>query len=324
MKSRQEILEQVKNRIRVLHYAYSTEDAYSHWIGRFYDFCVCQPKGLSGEQKTEVFLTHLAARLNVAAKTQNQAFAAVLFLYREVLGRPLGEIRALRARKPAHMRASPSREQVRMLREAVLDTAVTPARLLVDLLYGCGLRVSEPVELRIRDILWSEGAHGHLVIRGAKGGKDRRVPIPRSCVESLRGQVAKARGVWMNDRSESPEVGVTLPGRLHLKYPRAPAAWQWFWVFPAERHCSDPRTGAMVRYHLLPECIQRAVLSAARKVELEGLVTAHALRHAYATHSRENIDALSKLLGHSSIETTAGYRHAVVDRATNPLDDMVG
>jgi integrase len=324
LKSRAEVLGLVKDRIRLLHYAYSTEDVYCHWIGRYYDFCLTQSQELPPERKAEAFLTLLAARLHVAAKTQNQAFASVLFLYKEVLKKPLGEIHALRAKRPIHERTSPSREQVRLLRGAVEDTSVTPARLLVDLLYGCGMRVSEPVELRIKDVLWAEGPSGHLMIRGAKGGKDRRVPIPRSCVEPLKAQIERSRDAWKRDRADSPGVGVTLPGGLHVKYPTAPFAWQWFWVFPAERHCEDPRLQIRVHYHLLSECIQRAVLAAARKVELEGLISSHSLRHAYATHSRETVDALSKLLGHSSIVTTAGYRHAVVDRASNPLDDMLG
>ena len=199
MKSRSDVLDLVRNRIRLLHYAYSTEDVYCHWIGRYYDFCLKLPKNLSPERKTEAFLTHMAVRLNVAAKTQNQAFASVLFLYKEVLGKPLGDVRPLRAKRPVHERVSPSREQIRLLREAVEDTETTPARLLVDLIYGCGLRVSEPVELRIKDLLWVEGANGHLVIRGAKGGKDRRVPLPKSCVQPLKAQVDEARKVWEKD-----------------------------------------------------------------------------------------------------------------------------
>jgi integrase len=128
---------------------------------------------------------------------------------------------------------------------------------------------------------------------------------------------------WSHDRQNSPGIGVTLPGRLALKYPNAPFAWPWFWLFPAENHCDEPRGGARVRYHLLPECVQRAVQKAARKVGLEGVVTPHVLRHAFATHSRESIDALRRLLGHSSIETTAGYLHPVIDRASNPLDDLL-
>jgi integrase len=323
LKSRIEVLNQVKGRLRLLHYALSTEDIYCHWIGRYYEFCLELPRELEPERKVEAFLTDLAVRLNVAARTQNQAFAAVLFLYKEVLEKPLGEIHALRAKRPFHERVSPSRDQVRQLRGAMEDTELTPTCLLVDLLYGCGMRVSEPVELRIKDVLWDEGATGHLVIRGAKGGKDRRVPIPSVCVAPLKAQIIKAKGIWDRDRRDSPGVGVTLPGRLHIKYPSAPFLWQWFWVFPAANHCNDPRLNVQVRYHVLSECIQRAVQVATRKIGLDGFITPHVLRHAYATHSRETIDALSKLLGHSSIETTAGYRHPVVDKASNPLDDLL-
>jgi integrase len=324
MKSRQEVLSLVKKKVRLLHYAFSTEDAYCHWIGRYYDFCLTQPNGQSHERKTEAFLTDLALRLGVASRTQSQAFAAVLFLYKEVLGSPLGDVRALRAKRPFRERVSPSKDQVLRLRQALEDTPGTPARLLVDLLYGCGLRVSEPVELRIKDVLWDEGATGQLVIRGAKGGKDRRVPIPTACIAPLRLQMERARGVWSLDRLNSPSVGVTLPGRLALKYPNAPFTWSWFWLFPAENHCNDPRSGVRVRYHLLPECVQRAVQKAARKMGLDGVITPHVMRHAYATHSRESLDALRRLLGHSSIETTAGYLHPVIDRASNPLDDLLG
>lgn len=313
----------VKGKIRLLHYALSTEDIYCHWIGRYYDFCLTQPTDKLPERKTEAFLTHLAVKLNVAARTQSQAFAAILFLYKEVLKTPLGDVRALRAKRPFHERVAPSRDQVRQLRKAVEDTPVVPARLLVDLLYGCGLRVSEPVELRIKDVLWDEGPTGQLVIRGAKGGKDRRVPIPTVCVAPLRLQVERARERWTYDRQNTPKVGVNLPGRLSVKYPTAPFMWQWFWLFPAENHCDDPRSGIRVHYHILSECIQRAVLKAARKIGLEGVLTPHVLRHAYATHSQESLDALRILLGHSSIETTAGYRHPVIEKAGNPLDDLL-
>lgn len=279
MKSRDDVLLLVKKRLRLLHYAFTTEDVYCHWIGRFYDFCLAQPEDRPAERKTEAFLTDLALRQHVAARTQSQAFAAVLFLYKEVLERPLGDVRALRAKRPAHERVSPSKVQVRELRAAVEDTPGTPARLLVDLLYGCGLRVSEPVELRIKDVLWNEGPTGQLVIRGAKGGKDRRVPIPSACLTPLRLQWDRARALWGLDRLQSPKVGVTLPHRLGVKYPNARFEWPWFWLFPAEGHCDDPRSGERVRFHLLPENIQRAVRKASLRVGLSGIVTPHVLRH---------------------------------------------
>lgn len=321
MKSRSEVLKLVQAKIRLRHFAHSTEEAYCHWTGRYYDFCLRLPNAWTSERKTEAFLTDLALKQGVASRTQNQALSALLFLYGEVLGKPLGDIHALRAKQPVHERTAPSREQVRALRMAIVDRPSIPARLIVDLLYGCGLRVSEPLELRIKDVLWSEN---QLVIRAAKGAKDRRVPIPTCCVAPLQAQCEVARRVWESERQHFPTVGVTLPNQLGKKYPSAARSWQWFWVFPAAGHCAHPRTGETVRYHLLHDLIQRAVRQAAIKVGLEGLVTPHVLRHAYATHSREPIDALRQLMGHISIETTAGYRHPIVEQASNPLDDLLG
>jgi integrase len=323
VKTRGDVISLVRSKIRMMHLAFSTEDIYCGWVARYYDFCRGIPRDRKPEEKAEAFLTDLAERKRLAARTQNQAFAALLFLYRDVLGRPLGNVDALRARSPHHERTSPSREQVRRLREAVADTPSTPARLLVDLLYGCGLRVSEPLQLRVKDVLWSEGPNGQLMLKGAKGGKDRRVPIPKACAAPLREQVEKARSLWSWDRAHARDVGVTLPFALERKYPKTPFLWQWFWVFPAQNHCIDPRSGSKVRFHILVDCIERAVRRAAAKTDLEGLITPHVLRHAYATHSRESIDSLRQLLGHSSLETTATYLHPVVDRAGNPLDDLL-
>ena len=320
MKSRSEVLQLVQAKVRLRHFAFSTEQAYCHWTGRYYDFCLRLPQAWSPERKTEAFLTELALKQGVAARTQNQALAALLFLYGEVLQRPLGDIHALRAKQPVHERTAPSRDQVRALRQAVVDRPSVPARLIVDLLYGCGLRVSEPLELRIKDVLWGER---QLVIRAAKGARDRRVPLPAGCHEALRHQCETARHVWEADRKDAPKIGVTLPSQLAKKYPTAAFSWQWFWVFPAAGHCLHPRTGVTVRHHLLHDLVQRAVREAAIKTGLEGLITPHVLRHAYATHSREEIDALRQLMGHVSLETTAGYRHPVVEKATNPLDDLL-
>jgi integron integrase len=320
MKSRTDVLKLVQASIRLRHFAYNTEQAYCHWTGRYYDFCLTLPPAWPAERKAEAFLTNLALKQGVAARTQNQALAALLFLYGEVIRKPLGNIDAFRAKKPIHERTAPSREQVRALRQAVTDRPNLPARLLVDLLYGCGLRVSEPLELRVKDVLWSEN---QLVIRAAKGGKDRRVPIPACCLEPLRVQLERARQVWESDRRNFPAIGVSLPHQLARKYPSAPRAWQWFWVFPAAGHCAHPRTGETVRYHLLHDLLQRAVREAACQTGLDGLITPHVLRHAYATHSRESIDSLRQLMGHVSIETTAGYMHPVVEKASNPLDDLL-
>ncbi|MDA4132242.1 MAG: tyrosine-type recombinase/integrase [Thaumarchaeota archaeon] len=323
MKSRAEVITLVRAKIRMKHLSYSTEDTYCGWIARYYDYCRNLARDWTPEQKVESFLTDLAVGRHLAARTQNQAFSAVLFLYKDVLEKPLGEVDALRAKRAHHERTSPSREQIRLFLGAVEDTATTPSRLIVSLLYGCGLRVSEPLELRVKDILWSEGKNGQLLVRGAKGGKDRRLPIPHSCVAPLRQQLAHARSLWEDDRANAPGVGVPLPFALEHKYPQSPFQWQWFWVFPAKSHCTDPRSGTRMRFHILVDNIQRSVQRAAAEVGLDGLITPHVLRHAYATHSKESMDALRILLGHSSLDTTATYLHPVVDKAGNPLDDLL-
>ena len=319
MKTRTEVIHMVQAKIRIKHFALSTEDCYCHWVGRYYDFCRLRTDRETSEAKAEAFLTSLARRF-VSAKTQNQAFSALLFLYKEVLLKPLGNIDAMRAKRPAHERVAPSREQVRVFRAALLDTPNTPAHLLVDLLYGCGLRVCEPLDLRVQDVLWSEG---QLVIRGAKQGKDRRVPIPACVAAPLRRQFDTARLVWETDQKMFPKVGVPLPHRLAYKYPKAATSWEWFWVFPAPGHCRDPLTQQNVRFRLLADSLQRVVHDASVKAGFGHLISPHVLRHAYATHSREPIERLRQLMGHSSIETTAGYRHAAVEGASNPLDDLL-
>ena len=320
MKTRNEIVFMTKTKIRLRHFSYSTEQSYCGWIARYYDYCLRLPKQWPQEKKAETFLSHLALQRQLSARTQNQALSALLFLYTHVLHRPLGNINAMRARQPLRERTSPSREQMRALREALVDRPSTPVKLLVDLLYGCGLRVCEPLDLRIKDVLWEEN---QLLIRNAKGNKDRRVPIPAFCLEPLRAQMAIARQVWESDRKEAPSVGVSLPFQLAKKYPSYALSWQWFWIFPAASHCQDPRSDSIVRYRLLEDQLQRAVRAAAIKVGLEGLVTPHVIRHAYATHSRENIETLRELMGHNSIKTTAGYKHPLVEKATNPLDDLL-
>ncbi len=315
-----QVLRKTRDKIRLKHFALNTEDAYCGWIRRYSVFCLQLPKGLTPEQKAEAFLTDLAKRLHVAARTQNQALASLLFLYKYVLERPLLEVNAMRARRGQYERVAPSRDQIRQIRELVGRASGVLYLLIIDLLYGCGLRVSEPLELRIKDIDWERR---QLVIRAAKGNKDRRVPIPTSCIQPLQQQVAAAKRIWEWDRQHAPKVGVVLPQALNRKFSTAVFSWNWFWLFPAASHCRDPRSGQSVRHHLLHDQVQRAVRQAALRLNLEGIVTPHALRHAYATHSKESIETLRKLMGHVSIETTAGYRHPDVDSASNPLDDLL-
>ena len=220
-------LEKVTEIMRRKHFALATQRSYCAWLKRYCHCLLKLPAHWSSEQKLEHFLTALA-KDNVAASTQNQAFNAVLFFYREALGVPLQNIQSLRARQPQHLRHAPSREETLRLLKAVQAEADFATGLAVRLLYGCGLRVSEPLNLRIKDVRLELA---QLTLRGAKGGKDRVVAIPCSVLEDVREQVESARGVWKRDQVN--QLPVALPHQLAVKYPRAAFEWNWAWLFPA-------------------------------------------------------------------------------------------
>ena len=315
------ILRLVAEKIRVRHYSLRTEEAYCHWVGRFCDFSRALKTDLSSELRVELFLTDLAVRQQVAARTQNQALAALLFLYEHALGKPLGKVDALRAKRPERVREAPSRDEVRALFDELKDTPLVPARLLAQMLYGCGLRVQEPLELRIKDVRIAEGI---IIIRGAKGAKDRVVAIPCALMHPLRDQVERARAVWQWDRKQRVQVGVSLPSQLAKKYPSAPYAWGWFWLFPSGNYCEHPRQpGLTVRWRLHEASLQRAVAEARQRAGIATPITPHVLRHGYATHSSEDPRTIQRVMGHANLETTMGYIHREVAQARSPLDDIM-
>lgn len=317
-----EAIERLRAQAALQHLAWNTEQSYVGWLRRYFDFLRAHREldAAAPAVRMEAFLTDLAQVGKVSASTQNQAFNAVLYFYRQVLRIEVGKVDALRAKRPARERIAPHVSEVLAVRSHIVDTVHAPGRLLFDLLYGCGLRVTEPLNLRIRDVDMSAGK---LLLRAAKGNKDRWARIPGACMEPLRAQLAKARAAWEWDRAHTPLVGVPLPNALERKYPRAPFALSWFWVFPAPGHCHHPRTGRRVHWRLHEATLQRIVKEAAAKEGMEGVLTPHVLRHAYATHqlaAGTDIRTVAELLGHNSIETTAGYLHPQLDRAGSPLD----
>lgn len=321
MACREEVLNRLRESIMVRHLSLRTEEAYCHWVRRYCDFLRAIDASWSSERKVSAWITDLAVRHGVAAKTQNQALAAVLYLYTHVLAQPLGKIDALRAKRPERVRDAPSREEVRTLFGALRDTPEVPAGLLARLLYGCGLRVQEPLELRVKDVRLSESL---LVIRAAKGDKDRVVPLPCSLVEPMRRQLARARQVWEWDRRQVQQVGVSLPGLLAKKYPSAPLAWGWFWVFPAGGYCDHPRVaGLRVRWRLHEASLQRAVAEARTRAGIATPITPHVLRHGYASHSIEDPRTIQRVMGHVQLETTMGYIHRDITTARSPLEMLV-
>lgn len=312
-------IEKLRSVIRRKHFSLSTEESYAGWLVRFMRYLADgHAEGLSSEQKMESFLTQLA-RQGMAASTQNQAFNALLFFYREVLVQKLGEINALRAKRTATIRTAPSVAETRSLLQAVRDVHGYPTRLIVHLIYGCGLRVTEPCNLRIKDV---DIDGQRLLIRGAKGGKDRVVPLPCSLFASIREQIEVARVSWKRDAADS--VPVPLPGLLAQKYPASQFAWKWAWLFPSHTTCRHPRTGDVVRWRIHEANVQRAVRTSAGTLGLE--IKPHELRHAYATHCLnrgENVRAIQMAMGHASLETTISYLHSEATSVKSPLEFVV-
>ncbi len=314
-----EAIKKARAVIRRQHKTISTEQSYLHWLQRYIKTIQSMPSTLTSEAKMERFLSELALRHDVSASTQNQAFNAILFFYRDVLGQELKNVQALRATRPAQLRHAPTVEETRQLLAKVRDVGGYPVNLIVRLLYGCGLRVSEPLNLRIKDV---DLANGRITLKDAKGGKDRVMSLPCSVTEEIRSQMDYARAVWQRDgRARIP---LEIPGQLAKKYPEYRFAWPWAWLFPQRHPCKHPRTGELVRYRMHEANVQQGVKEARRQLGI--MVLPHELRHAYATHCLDrgtNIKALKEAMGHAQITTTEGYCHAEALSVKSPLDWMV-
>jgi integron integrase len=312
-------IDRMRQVIRRQHKALATEDAYVQWLRRYIRALRQMPQELTSEKKLDLFLTDLARRHDVSASTQNQAFNAILFFYQHVLEQPLGNVKALRATRPVHERHAPTVAQTQALLQTVGNQGPYPTNLIVRMLYGCGLRVSEPLNLRIKDI---DLERRRLCIRGAKGGKDRVVTLPLSLIGELTQQVQFARVVWQRDKHN--RTPVILPHRLARKYPEYQFSWGWAWLFPAHSTCRDPRSGTIVRYRMHEANVQRAVKTARRKLGIS--VLPHELRHAYATDCLQrgtNPRAIQQAMGHKSLETTMGYLHSEALSVSSPLDALL-
>ena len=301
------LLDQVRERIRYLHYSIRTEQVYVHWVRAFVRFHgLRHPAGMAGPE-VEAFLSWLAGERGVAVATHKQALSALLFLYQKVLGLELPWMNELgRPRSRTRLPVVLSHGEV-----ARLLAAIDPAhRLLAQLLYGTGMRITEALALRVKDVDFERRA---IVVRQGKGGKDRVVMLPGSLVPALREQIARARLLWAADR-EAGRGGVVMPDALDRKYPRAGAAWPWFWVFPQAAFSSDPRSGAERRHHAFDQTFQRAFKRAAEGAGIERPATPHTLRHSFATHLLQagyDIRTVQELLGHSDVSTTMIYTHVL-------------
>lgn len=319
-----EAITELQRILRMRHYALSTRESYTHWLARFMDYLrLHRSLPLAPAARMEAFLSDLA-KSRCSASTQNQAFNALLFFYRNVLKTDPGQVDALRARRPKFARNAPTRDQVRAMLGEVRNTSVYPFHLIVSLLYGCGLRVSEPLNLRVRDI---DFAKSRILIRQAKGAKDRVVSIPPSLVAPLRRQIEAARLVF--DRAIAEGIPAKLPNRYASKNPSAGRQFAWFWIFPAANPCLDPddeSSTTRVWWHCLDTGVQKAMREACHRAGLPGVLTPHHLRHAWATHSVDagaSVRDIQAILGHKSLETTMQYVHPEIERVTSPLESLL-
>jgi len=313
------LLDQMREKIRVKHYSIRTEQVYLDWVRRYILFHGKRHPAEMGATEVEAFLTHLAVRGNVSASTQNQAKSALLFLYREVLGVELPWLDGVEsAKRPQRLPVVLTEDEV----AAVLSRITGTAGLIARLLYGSGLRLLEAARLRVKDV---DLQRLELVVRDAKGGKDRVTMLPQKLVRPLEAQLAVARALHERDLGEGFGA-VYLPYALARKYPSAAKEWMWQYAFPAERLSRDPRSRVTRRHHFDGQHVQRAMHDAVRQAGIVKPATPHSLRHSFATHllqSGYDIRTVQELLGHKDVSTTMIYTH-VLNRGgrgvRSPLD----
>jgi integron integrase len=301
------LLDRVCEAIRARHYSLRTEETYVAWIRRFILFHRKRHPAEMGEPEINAFLSDLAVRGHVAASTQNQALAALLFLYRHVLAKPLPALEVIvRAKRPKHLPVVMTRTEVR----SVLGRLGGAPRLVATVLYGSGLRLLEALRLRVKDV---EFGLSQILVRDAKGHRDRIVPLPMVVRAALPSWLARVKRLHELDLSDG-FGGVFLPYALARKYPGAERQWGWQYIFPADQRSRDPRSRIERRHHLHESIVQRAVKLAVRDAGISRPATCHTFRHSFATHllaQGYDIRTIQELLGHRNLKTTMIYTHVL-------------
>lgn len=301
------LLEQLRSRIRARHFSIRTEDAYILWVKRFILFHNKRHPLDLAETDINAFLSDLAVKHQVAPSTQNQALAAILFLYNEVLNKPLQSIgQIVRAKTPKRLPVVLTRDEVQRLIAQLQGTEWLAAVLM----YGAGLRLLECLRLRVKDI---DFGNNHIVVREGKGAKDRITMLPRSALVPLRNQIDHVLAQHQKDLTRG-YGSVFLPNAIERKYPGAAKQPQWQYLFPSVELSKDPRSGVVQRHHRSESHIQQAIRHAARSARLGKPATCHTLRHSFATHLLESgydIRTIQELLGHHDVRTTMIYTHVL-------------
>ncbi|MDP2861512.1 MAG: integron integrase [Desulfobacterales bacterium] len=320
-----EIIQETKRLIRLKHYSYSTERTYLQWIERFLEYARQTTKKAITETDAsdfKNFLSHLALARRVSASTQNQAFNAILFVFRYVLGKEVGNLAdTVRAKRGQKLPVVFSVEEVKRLLACMNGKDF----LIAGLLYGAGLRLMELALLRVKDIDMDLNT---LTVRSGKGDKDRTTILPATVKDQLKNHLIEAKSLYESDLFRGYGE-VHLPDALSRKYPNAGKEWAWQYVFPAKNLSVDPRSGRVARHHISDSAIQEVIKKAIRKAGIPKHASVHTLRHSFATHllmNGVNIREVQELLGHKNVETTMIYTHVLRDMSKapkSPLDTLL-
>lgn len=299
--------------------AYATEQTYVHWVELFIEHSrKVRPSELNTDDVSN-FLTYLAIELNAAANTQKTAFNALMFLFNRFLKRPIENLEFRYARKPRRTPTVLSHDEAMRVIELMSD----PYKLMTQLMYGAGLRVSEVLRLRVKDV---DFGMGYILVRDGKGSKDRTTLLPRRLIEPLRHQVDIVEKLLALDTARGVD-GVYMPNRLAQKYPNADRTLTWQYLFPSSELSKDPRTGLTRRHHVFQTSIQTHVKHAVKKARILKQVSCHTFRHSFATRllqAKNDLKQIQTLMGHTDIRTTEIYLHVLDelgDKVKSPLDD---
>jgi integron integrase len=321
--TKSEALEQARTIARIRRLSLATERTYCGWLARYFDFVHDHPA--AREIMVRSFLEQLAPRS--APSTQNQALNAIVFFYRDVVKEPLGDLGSwARARRKPRLPVWLTVEEMKSL---LAEMRGVPA-LMASVCYGGGLRVSELLSLRIKDVNFGsapEFRDASIVVRGGKGDKDRVTCLPKTLRDPLKQHLGAVRALWKSDRAAQAQP-VFLPDGLERKFPTGGTQWPWFWLFPAPSESTDPRTGTTRRHHLHEDTFRKALSAAAQRCQLAKKITVHSLRHSFATHllmAGSDVKRVQELLGHADVSTTAIYLHCLPNLAgtiVSPLDAL--
>lgn len=311
------LMEIVREALRTSGYSYKTEQTYLKWIKWYVRFHLPKHPRETGTEDVRMFITHLAVERNYSPQTQNQALAAVLFLYR-VLDIKIGDVSLVRAKKEKHLPTILTEDEVARLMEQMSGQY----RIMAEIMYGGGLRLMECLRLRVKDV---DLNNLEITLRDTKSNRDRVTLLPQSIVPALKLHLAKVKAQHTEDLSQGYGE-VELPYALANKYPREAYAWHNQYVFPAGDFSTDPRSGHVRRHHVFETSLQRAVKEAAQKAKINQHVTPHVLRHCFATHlyrSGVDIKTIQDLMGHQKVETTMIYIHALGNnKVQSPMDRL--